>query len=249
MRSILYYNIRIYIRQKYHIRWMCLVVFLFMVSYVFSTISITEQTKTLRELYYTLLEGSLLILILYYIVFVIQWSHRRKIRAVLHTQWASWNSLLLSNWLSGLVVVLYLWLCALWVGSIWSVLLSFSLDRIVIGLGWYLLMKMLVVYTFMYVISFFVRWWLAVAATISFYIWAYAAESIQVLFQNADYTTISMLIAYVRMITPEFVNIWFNPIHIQWFSANIFSIVLYYGIYTLLLLMILIILYPRIRRK
>lgn len=249
MLWILYYNIRAYIRQKHHIWWAIFVVFLCLIAYIFSTLTIADQYKTFREMYLVMWEFSLLILSIYYVVSTTQWSQRRSIWHVMSTQGASHRALLLSSRLLWLLYTGYtVTLMMMW-GILLSLMLGFTLISWLWLLAIYLVIKIWTIYTFAYIISFFARWPFVVIATTVVYMWMYTAWSIQILLQNSHYTTASSIIQYFRFLTPEFASLSLNPVHMQRLSTNIFSIVLYCGIYILLLVTMLVLLYPSIRWK
>ena len=245
MRWIRQYTLYTYIKQRYHRRAIAIIAVIFFFSYTLSWLSPAHTDKIFAELSMSILE---IVFVLWTILIAIIISNKRFDTTThsIHSQWLSYKQIFIAHRSVGVTIVL--WLCiVMYLGLLFATLFGVTILGIAL-ISLYLYIKLVLLYTIVFVISHHIApiitglCWLALY--ILFYsIWLIKFRS-QWLYYMVQYA-IDMLV----YILPNFVSIGQHAVHIDRLSANIFTIVISYGIYTICLLILGAHSYARTRWK
>lgn len=234
MRWIRQYTLYTYIKQRYHRRSLWIVVMVFVFSYILAWLSPLDVDKVFIELSTSILE---LVFALWAIVIaVVLWNKKSYTTIhIIHSQWLSYQKIFLAHRLVGATGLLYLCI-VLYLGLLLVTLFDISVFGIVLTVL-YLLLKLLLLYTIVFVLSHQVTAIIAAVFWLASYVLFYSFWLIQSWSQWLSHISQSFINVLVYVL-PQFVSIGQSIVHIDWLSANIFTIVISYGIYIVCLLIL-----------
>lgn len=245
MRWIRQYTLYTYTKQRYHRWFMCIVAAIFVFSYILAWLSPADGNKVFVELSVSLFE---VIYILWALVIAVAIANKRSDSTthIVHSQWLSYQRIFIAHRMVGLTILLYMCI-AFSVGLLIAMMVWVLIDGII--LMWlYLCIKAVLLYTIVFVVAHHATAIIAATLWLSFYLLFYSIWLIQSRVESMG-PIIQFLISIIAYILPHFMSIWQNPMHINWLSTNIFTIVITYGMYIITLLIIGSKTYNRINRK
>ena len=239
------YTLSTYIKQRYHQRSLIVVALVFVFCYILAGLSPSDSDKIAVELVISWLEWLFALTAI-----VIAWSlsHKKSHSTthMIHSQWLSYQQIFIAHRWVGATILLYLCI-VLCLGLLLMMVLGHEVVGVVL-LPLYIWLKILFLYTIVFVFAHHSKAMIASVFWLSMYILFYSVWLIQSRAQwlhGIWYYSISAL----TYLSPQFVSLWQNTVHIDWVYANIFTIVMSYGIYIICMLVIGAQAYKNIRWK
>lgn len=234
MRWIRQYTLYSYLKQRYHRRSLIIVALVFVFCYILAWLSPVDSDKIFAELVTSIGEW-LFALIAIVTAVVVGNKKSDSTTHVLHSQWLSYQQIFIAHRSVGATVLLYL--CAiLCLGLLVSTVFGILASGIVL-LSLYIWLKILLLYTIIFVLAHHILPIIAAVFGLALYILFYSIGLIQSRSQSLGGFA-QDIVSILIYISPQFVSIGQNTPHIDWLSANIFTIVISYGIYILCLLIL-----------
>ncbi len=245
MRWIRQYTLYTYIKQRYHRRSMLVVAVVFVFCYILAWLSPADSSKIIVELATSWLE--FLFALSAVVSAVALWNKKSDTTThVIHSQWLSYQQIFLAHRSVGATILLYLCV-VLCLGLLFLMIFGgVALGIVLVSL--YMWLKVLFLYTIVFVLVPHIKPVIAATLSLAMYILFYSMWLIQSRSQWLDRFW-SYIISALMYISPQFVSIGQNTVHMDWLSANIFTIVMSYGIYIICMLIIGARAYGNIRWK
>lgn len=245
MRWIWQYTIYTYIKQRYHRLIIGIVALVFVFSYILSWLSPADADKIFIELSVSILE---ILCVLWALVLAVVTANKRHDTTthMICSQWLSYMQIFAAHRSVGVTMLLYVCIvmCTGLFLTTWFGIISLGIGIISL----YVWLKIVLLYTIVFALAHHITPILAAASWLALYILFYSIWLLQSRSGSIHYIAQS-IIDILIYILPEFISIGQNIIHIDRLSANIFTIVMSYGIYILSLLLLGMYTYEKVRRK
>ncbi len=247
MRSVLYNNTLDQYRQYYY-HWIVVIIFLlFAFAYALWSLSPADNYRITADFFLWGVE--IVALVMATIVgFLANARLKSTYTHVLHARNMSYQKLFVTHWLTGMVMIVAVLLiaCILWtVYSQRYAQLWWATVRIFV----YIWLKIVLLYSFLYTVLVRSKKYLASILVWVVYIFLYSIPTIQTAAYQHGSKVWIVLVDIVAFLLPTFINNSVHTSYIYWLSSNIFSIAISHGIYILILLLVWVLSYTRLRWK
>jgi hypothetical protein len=217
----------------------------FVFSYILAWLSPADSDKIFIELSLSVLE---ILFVLWAVVMAVAMANKKSESTthIIHSQWLSYQQIFLAHRSVGLALLLYLCIVVS-LGLLLATVFGIATMGIAITVL-YLWLKVLLLYTLVFVIAHHISPIIAAIFWLALYVLMYSVWLIQS--RSQWFGQIGQLVIdWLLYVLPQFVSIGQNTAHMDWLSANIFTIVISYGIYILCLLILGAHSYTRIHWK
>lgn len=245
MRWIRQYMLYTYIKQRYHRRSVIIVAAVFVFCYMLASLSPADVDKIVVEL---VTSWSELLFVLIAVVMAVTLWHKQSDSTthIIHSQWLSYQKIFLAHRSVGATILLYL--CVILCLGLFLLMVFGSVALGIVLVSLYMWLKVLFLYTIVFVLIPHIKPVIAATLGLAMYILFYSMWLIQSRSQWL-HGFLHYIISALIYISPQFLSIGQNTAHIDWLSANIFTIVISYGIYIICMLVIGAQTYENIRWK